>query len=253
MPQLASASPSPFSRSSPSLRRRQLKKKPHLGSGRIFSERDRRLCAAKSKYASRLGGMFVRRRQRDRQQKKTVGLETTYYFYAPGGVLCEFSTSTAISSATAASSSDKSLYRTSDKLRSAVLTINSAGLVMENNRTLPYGEAWLAESTPSTNDKKFTTYQRDGESGLDYAMDRYSSNANGRFLSPDRGRASLNQPRMWNRYLYSIDDPINFRDTEGKSPEAQELICAFYAGGVPYTHDPSGLCGGSVSAGLAAC
>jgi len=60
-----------------------------------------------------------------------------------------------------------------------LFVMNSAGVVIENNRTLPYGEAWLAESTPSTNDKKFTTYQRDQESGLDYAMERYYANANG--------------------------------------------------------------------------
>jgi hypothetical protein len=46
-------------------------------------------------------------------------------------------------------------------------------LIIENNRTLPYGEAWLAtdNGATSTNEKKFTTYQRDHESGLDYAME----------------------------------------------------------------------------------
>jgi hypothetical protein len=118
-----------------------------------------------------------------RRMKKVTSAETTYYFYGPGGLLCEFSTSNAISSATSASSTDRTLYRTSDKLGSAVLIINSSGLVIENNRTLPYGEAWLAESTPSTNDKKFTTYERDPESGLDYAGARYFASAHARFNS----------------------------------------------------------------------
>jgi hypothetical protein len=74
-----------------------------------------------------------------RRMKKTVGSETTYYFYGPGGLLCEFSTSNALSSATSASSTDRITYRTSDKLGSAVLIINSAGLIIDNNRTLPYG------------------------------------------------------------------------------------------------------------------
>src|SRR5947209_7201919 len=89
------------------------------------------------------------------------------------------------------------------------------GTVIENNRTLPYGEAWLAENTPTTNDKKFTTYQRDSESGLDYAINRYSSNANGRFMSADKGKAKLYRPVTWNRYVYSVDDPINFTDPNG--------------------------------------
>jgi hypothetical protein len=58
-----------------------------------------------------------------RRMKKTVvltggGTETSYYFYGPGGLLCEFSTSNAISTATAASANDRRTYRTSDKLGS---------------------------------------------------------------------------------------------------------------------------------------
>jgi RHS repeat-associated protein len=216
MPQLTNPSLSPFSRCSPSPREQQLKKKSHLGSARFFNACARRSRAAKWKYASGLEGMFVRRRQRGRQQKKTVGSETTYYFYGPGGLLCEFSTSNALSSATAASSMDRTLYRTSDKLGSAVLVINAFGLVIENNRTLPYGEAWLAESTPSTNDKKFTTYQRDSESGLDYAMARYFGSMTGRFLSPDSGSYSLEFPQSLNRYVYVQNDPVNHLDSDGR-------------------------------------
>jgi RHS repeat-associated protein len=158
-----------------------------------------------------------------RRMKKTVGSETTYYFYGPGGLLCEFSTSNTISSATAASSTDKTLYRTSDKLGSAVLVINSSGLVIENNRTLPYGEAWLAESTPSTNEKKFTTYQRDTETGLDYAMDRFYGNTTGRFQSPDTGAARLTMPMTLNRYIYGFNDPINNGDPTGREPCAYSV------------------------------
>src|SRR5207249_2685863 len=114
----------------------------------------------------------------------TYNGETTYYFYGPPGLLCEFTTSNAISTATAASSTDRMLYHTRDRLGAAVLIINSAGTVIENNRTLPYGEAWLSD-TASTNDKKFTTYQRDQETGLDYAMGRYVANSYGRFVSVD--------------------------------------------------------------------
>src|SRR5437016_8381908 len=90
-----------------------------------------------------------------------------------------------------------------------------AALDIENNRTLPYGEAWLAESTPSTNDKKFTTYQRDQESGLDYAMNRYYGNSDGRMRSPDKGSATTFLPLSLNRYVYSMDDPINHADPDG--------------------------------------
>jgi RHS repeat-associated protein len=150
-----------------------------------------------------------------RRVKKVTSTETTYTFYGPGGVISEFTTSNAIASATAAAGTDKCFYHTADKLGSAVLVMNSSGVVIENNRTLPYGESWLAESTPSTNDKKFTTYQRDSESGLDYASNRYYANTNGRFVSVDRGQMELEVPGSLNRYTYALNDPINMQDPDG--------------------------------------
>src|SRR5437588_2621295 len=143
---------------------------------------------------------------------KLPSTETTYTFYGPGGIISEFTTSSAIATATAASSTDKCLYHTSDKLGSAVLVMNSAGVVIENNRTLPYGEAWLTtdNGATSTNDKKFTTYQRDVESGLDYAMNRFSQSTMGRFITPDKGNPKTYLPVMLNRYVYSTNDSINY-------------------------------------------
>jgi RHS repeat-associated protein len=147
-----------------------------------------------------------------RRMKKTVGSETTFYFYGVSGLLCEFTT--ANTGATAAGSTDRITYRTSEKLGSAVLIMSAAGTVIENNRTLPYGEAWLPE-VASTNDKKFTTYQRDQESGLDYAMNRFYGNTNGRFNSPDKAAPEAWMPLTLNRYLYTIADPINHTDPDG--------------------------------------
>src|SRR5207247_1585398 len=157
-----------------------------------------------------------------RIMKKTYNGETTYTFYdSKGNVMSEFTTSNAIASATAASSTDKSFYHTTDKLGSTVLVINSGGTVIENNRTLPYGEAWLAESTPSTNGTKFTSYQRDSESGLDYTLHRYYQSSTGRFGSPDLFLADIGgeQPQRLNRYLYVTNNPANLVDPDGQEPE----------------------------------
>jgi RHS repeat-associated protein len=61
-----------------------------------------------------------------------------------------------------------------------------------------------------------TVYQRDQESGLDYAMDRYYGNTSGRFESPDTGAPRWKIPTTLNRYLYTADDPINYTDPTGK-------------------------------------
>jgi hypothetical protein len=46
-------------------------------------------------------------------------------------------------------------------------------------------------------------------------MNRYDSSTSGRFISPDKGRALMYQPSTLNRYIYSIDDPINYTDADG--------------------------------------
>jgi RHS repeat-associated protein len=98
------------------------------------------------------------------------------------------------------------------------LVISAAGTVIENNRTLPYGEPWLPEVS-STNDKKFTSYQRDQESGLDYAMGRYYANTAGRFASVDPGPLVLFRQNTLNRYAYTSDDPLNKMDSNGLQEE----------------------------------
>ena len=119
-------------------------------------------------------------------------------------LLSEFSTTN--TGATGAASTDRTTYQASDKLGTAVLLMAASGLVIENNRTLPYGEEWVP-ATGSANEQKFTSYQRDGESGLDYALNRYASNGNGRFQSVDRGPYLLRIPASLNRYVMNLGIP----------------------------------------------
>ena len=151
-----------------------------------------------------------------RRMKKTVGTETIYYFYAMGVLVSEFSTTN--TGATGAASTDRTTYQTSDKLGTAVLFMAASGLVIENNRTLPYGEEWLP-SPGSDNEQKFTSYQRDGESGLDYAIHRFDATTRGVFMSVDRGPITLALPQSLNRYIYAMADPVNYTDPSGLSRE----------------------------------
>ena len=153
-----------------------------------------------------------------RRMKKTIGGASTFYFYGPGGIISEFTTTTG---ATAASSSDKTCYETSDRQGTAVLSIASNGLVIENSRTLPYGELWSPQVASATT-KKFTTYERDQESNLDYAINRYLANNYGRFMSSDKGGVNPHLPIMLNRYLYTLDNPVN-----GVDPDGNITICDY--------------------------
>lgn len=62
----------------------------------------------------------------------------------------------------------------------------------------------------------FTTYQRDSESGLDYAMARYYDSTVARFCSADPLGGQLDDPQTWNRYAYARNDPIDLTDPSGQ-------------------------------------
>src|SRR5581483_2394434 len=79
----------------------------------------------------------------------------------------------------------------------------------------PWGEA--KGSTNPQDTWSYATYWRDSVSGLDYANNRYYSNAYGRFMTPDpySNSGRLNDPQSWNRYVYTRGDPISRYDPAG--------------------------------------
>jgi len=68
----------------------------------------------------------------------------------------------------------------------------------------------------------YATYWADSATGLDYANNRYYSNAYGRFMTPDPyqgtdgGPGDSNNPQSWNHYAYVVGDPINWIDPTGR-------------------------------------
>lgn len=79
---------------------------------------------------------------------------------------------------------------------------------------LPFGETWYGE----TNEKwRFTSYERDSDTSQDYAVFRQYTEGFGRFSSPDPVVGNRMNPQSWNRYTYSLNDPINLLDPFGLS------------------------------------
>jgi RHS repeat-associated protein len=113
--------------------------------------------------------------------------------------------------------------------------------------TFPYGESWY---TASGEKLVFTTYERDAESGNDYAMARTYSSTLGRFTAVDPLNGDISNPQSLNRYVYALDDPINGADPAGDSTisAASWESAHSYNGGVG-TGDAPGAPGGGSDSG----
>ncbi len=65
--------------------------------------------------------------------------------------------------------------------------------------------------------KQYTGYERDDESGLDFAQARYYNSNHGRFTSVDplTASATIRNPQTFNRYSYVLNSPYKFVDPLG--------------------------------------
>ena len=140
-------------------------------------------------------------------------------------------------------------YLTEDALGSVRVTTNSSGDIKARRDFLPFGEELYAglanrntnqKYSASSDDtrKKFATYQRDVETGLDFAQSRYYSAMHGRFTSPDEFKggpdelfdfeedasdnptfyADLENPQSLNKYQYGYNNPYKYNDPTGHCP-----------------------------------
>ncbi|HEV7643588.1 MAG TPA: RHS repeat-associated core domain-containing protein [Pyrinomonadaceae bacterium] len=155
-----------------------------------------------------------------RVKKETVGEITVFVYDINGRTIAEYST--------AASETPQVAYLTSDALGSPRINTSAGGAVISRHDYHPFGEEI---STPQRTlaigydsdevRKKFTGYERDKESGLDFAQERYHNYSLGRFQSPDDflNSTKTSEPASWNLYVYVRNNPLRFTDPTGEDIE----------------------------------
>src|ERR1051325_713335 len=108
-----------------------------------------------------------------------------------------------------------------DQLGTPRMVIDQTGSLsgVKRHDYLPYGgdvpsdASWRTAARGYSGDgvrQKFTSYERDYETGLDFAQARYYANTQGRFISPDPLLSSGKPvaPQSWNRYSYTVNTPL---------------------------------------------
>ncbi len=177
---------------------------------------------------------------------KTVGTVSTWNIYGMGGELvAEYAANGAVASPqkeygyrgaqmlmvydSTETGNKQFQWLVQDHLGSTRMVVDLSGTLtgMKRHDYLPFGEEIpisgirsAAQGYPPPDDKirqKFTGYEKDTETGLDYAQARYYSNVQGRFTSPDMPFADQEEgnPQSWNLYSYVRNNPMNATDTFG--------------------------------------
>jgi RHS repeat-associated protein len=157
--------------------------------------------------------------------KKVSGSTTTVYIFSGSKVIAEYDNGAAPSSPSreyiysgttllAKIDSSGTKYYHRDLLSNRLVT-DSSGNTAAQLGHYPYGESWYNAS----NDKLiFTSYERDSESGNDYAQARYYVNRLGRFSSVDPLSGNSADPQSLNRYSYARNLPAMATDPTGQEP-----------------------------------
>jgi RHS repeat-associated protein len=140
--------------------------------------------------------------------------ETTIFVYdASGKMVAEYST------AIASQQDAKVSYLTSDHLGSPRINTDANGQVIARHDYQPFGEE-ISRASYGIDSvrKKFTSYEKDTETNLDFAQARYFNSGLGRFSSPDYFANDTHaiDPQSWNLYVYTRNNPLNATDPSGK-------------------------------------
>jgi RHS repeat-associated protein len=151
--------------------------------------------------------------------KKVTNTETTIFVYSGSKLIAEYSTKLSDNPTTS--------YTATDMLGSPRVITDANGQVVSRRDFMAFGEEIAANVGGRTTTNKygqsdsvrqrFTSYQKDDETGLDFAEARYYNGNHGRFTAVDPLLASGKgaNPQTFNRYVYAMNRPLVLTDPTG--------------------------------------
>jgi RHS repeat-associated protein len=161
--------------------------------------------------------------------------QRTYYIWAGDSVLAEFAESSAapgallwaknnvyltgrlLATQQSQPSGELLQFHHPDRVGTRLVTNPSSGTQFEQV-TLPFGTALETDPVGGVSNV-FTSYDRGGNTGLDYAVNRFYDSGQGRFTQVDPlgvGAWQLENPQSLNLYAYCANDPVNHTDPDGQ-------------------------------------
>ncbi|MCE7963540.1 MAG: RHS repeat-associated core domain-containing protein [Acidobacteria bacterium ACB1] len=129
-------------------------------------------------------------------------------------------------------------YVTVDHLGSTRVTTDGGGNVTSRKDFMAFGEEAI---TPERNvgvgygippvRQDYTGYEKEAESGLEFAQARFQNPVHGRFTSVDplTASATIKNPQTFNRYTYALNSPYKFTDPLGLLPNSSGGCSAEYS------------------------
>jgi len=177
-------------------------------------QRVRKLIGDNLRFIYGIGGQLIM------EFNGSTGVLIKEYIYGAGSLLATVEP--------IAANSNGTRYITSDHLGSPRVVTSSSAAVVSRHDYLPFGDeigAGVGGRTsgmgfPGAADglrQKFTSKERDTETGLDYFGARYYTSMQGRFTSADPllSSASIYDAQTWNRYAYTLNNPLKYIDPLG--------------------------------------
>ena len=131
-------------------------------------------------------------------------------------------------------------YLTTDHLGSPRIITDQSGAVVSRKDFAAYGDEVVTPQRtaglgyqPTGIREDYTGYQRDEESGLEFAEARYYNPTHGRFTSVDplTASATIRNPQTLNRYSYALNSPYKFTDPLGLIPGTTSACGSWCPGG----------------------